>query len=53
MPEQKKKKKYTSVRTPHVTYKNLLCLIWFAQKVNYLRELIDFMSTKVEYAKAV
>lgn len=32
---------------------NVLCLIWFAPKVNYLRELIDFMSTKVQYAKAV
>ena len=50
---KKKKKKKASVRAAQLTHKNVLCLIWFARKVNYLRELIDFMSTKVEYAKAV
>lgn len=52
MSEHKKKKKHTSVRTALHT-KNVLCLIWFALKVNYLRELIDFMSTEIQYAKAV
>lgn len=32
--------------------KNVPCPIWIAQKVNYSRELIDFMSTKVQDAKA-
>lgn len=52
MPEHTKK--YTSVREARLTHtKIVLYLIWFARKVNYLRELIDFMSMKVEYAKAV
>lgn len=43
--------KYTSAHLTHK--KKVLCLIWIAQKVNYLRELIDFMSMTVRYAKAV
>lgn len=49
MPEHKK---YMSGNLTH-TKKNVLSLIWIAQKVNYLRELIDFMTLTVQYAKAL
>lgn len=46
-------KKNTPARTVHAMHKNVFSLFGFPQKVNYLEELIDFMSTKVEYAKTV
>lgn len=48
MPEHKKI--HISPSNPQ---KSVLRLCWIAQKVNYLRELIDFMSMTVQYAKAV
>lgn len=54
MPEpKKKKKKHASAHLTRRRRKKALCLFQIAQKVNYLRELIDFMSMTVEYAKAV
>lgn len=48
MPEHKKI--HISPSNPQ---KSVLRLCRIAQKVNYLRELIDFMSMTVQYAKAV